>query len=157
MTMADNTDSTVAMPDGMHQLSPHLVCAGAADAIDFYVRAFGASEMIRLPGSDGKLMHASVSINGSSVMLVDEMLEHGIKSPKTLGGTPVTIHLIVPDVDAFVERAVSAGATVAMPVEDAFWGDRYGVIQDPFGHSWSVATPIKQMTADELKAAAESM
>ena len=97
------------------------------------------------------------SINGSSVMLVDEMLEHGIKSPRTLGGTPVTIHLIVPDVDAFVERAVAAGAKVTMPVDDAFWGDRYGVIEDPFGHSWSVATPIKQMSLDEIAAAAESM
>jgi uncharacterized glyoxalase superfamily protein PhnB len=157
MTMADHDNNNVAMPEGMHQLSPHLVCAGAADAIDFYVKAFGATEMVRLPGPDGKLMHASVSINGSSVMLVDEMLEHGIKSPKTLGGTPVTIHLIVPDVDAFVEQAVAAGATVTMPVADAFWGDRYGVLEDPFGHSWSVATPIKEMTADELKAAAESM
>jgi uncharacterized glyoxalase superfamily protein PhnB len=155
--MSDNDNSTVAMPEGMHQLSPHLVCAGAADAIDFYVKAFGATEMIRLPGPDGKLMHASVSINGSSVMLVDEMLEHGIKSPKTLGGTPVTIHLIVPDVDAFVDKAVAAGAKVTMPVEDAFWGDRYGVLEDPFGHSWSVATPIREMSVDELKAAAESM
>jgi len=153
--MADN--DTVALPDGMHQLSPHLVCAGAADAIDFYVKAFGATEMVRLPGPDGKIMHASVSINGSSVMLVDEMLEHGIKSPKTLGGTPVTIHLIVPDVDAFVERAVAAGAKVTMPVEDAYWGDRYGVLEDPFGHSWSVATPIKQMSVDEIAAAAGSM
>ena len=153
--MADN--DTVALPDGMHQLSPHLVCARAADAIDFYVKAFGATEMVRLPGPDGKIMHASVSINGSSVMLVDEMLEHGIKSPKTLGGTPVTIHLIVPDVDAFVERAVAAGAKVTMPVEDAFWGDRYGVLEDPFGHSWSVATPIKQMSVDEIAAAAGSM
>jgi uncharacterized glyoxalase superfamily protein PhnB len=152
--MADND---TALRDGMHHLSPHLVCAGAADAIDFYVKAFGATEMVRLPGPDGKLMHASVSINGSSVLLVDEMLEHGIKSPKTLGGTPVTIHLVIPDVDAFVERAVAAGAKVTMPVADAFWGDRYGVIEDPFGHSWSVATPIKQMSVDEIAAAAESM
>ena len=153
--MADN--DTIELRDGMHQLSPHLVCAGAADAIDFYIKAFGASEMVRLPGPDGRIMHASVSINGSSVMLVDEMLEHGIKSPRTLGGTPVTIHLVVPDVDAFVERAVAAGAKVTMPVDDALWGDRYGVIEDPFGHSWSVATPIKQMSLDEIAAAAESM
>ena len=150
-------DGTVAMPEGMHQVSPHLVCAGAADAIDFYIKGFGATEMMRIAGPDGKLMHASISVNGSSVMLVDEMLEHGIKSPKTLGGTPVTIHLIVPDVDAFVERAVAAGATVTMSVEDAFWGDRYGVLEDPFGHSWSVATPIKEMSADQIEAAAESM
>ncbi|HZB42804.1 MAG TPA: VOC family protein [Ilumatobacter sp.] len=154
----DNHDANaVRLPEGMHQLSPHLVCAGAADAIDFYIKAFGATEMIRLPGPDGKLVHASVSINGSSVLLVDEMLDHGIKSPKTLGGTPVTIHLVVADVDAFVERAVAAGATVTMPVEDAFWGDRYGVLEDPFGHSWSVATPIHEMSADEIRAAVEAM
>jgi uncharacterized glyoxalase superfamily protein PhnB len=154
----DNHDANaVRLPEGMHQLSPHLVCAGAADAIDFYIKAFGATEMIRLPGPDGKLVHASVSINGSSVLLVDEMLDHGIKSPKTLGGTPVTIHLVVADVDAFVERAVAAGATVTMPVEDAFWGDRYGVLEDPFGHSWSVATPIREMSADEIQAAVEAM
>jgi uncharacterized glyoxalase superfamily protein PhnB len=152
-----NGDDTAALSDGTRGLAPHLVCAGAADAIAFYIKAFGATEMMRIPGPDGKLMHASVSINGSPVMLVDEMLEHGIKSPKTLGGTPVTIHLGVPDVDAFVERAVAAGATVTMPVEDAFWGDRYGVIEDPFGHSWSIATPIKQLSVDEIKAAAESM
>jgi uncharacterized glyoxalase superfamily protein PhnB len=146
--------NAVRLPEGMHQLSPHLVCAGAADAIDFYIKAFGATEMIRLPGPDGKLVHASVSINGSSVLLVDEMLDHGIKSPKTLGGTPVTIHLVVADVDAFVERAVAAGATVTMPVADAFWGDRYGVLEDPFGHSWSVATPVREMSADEIQAAA---
>jgi PhnB protein len=154
-----DTDDTnaVRLQEGMHQLSPHLVCAGAADAIDFYVKAFGATEMMRLPGPDGKLAHASVSINGSSVLLVDEMLDHGIKSPKTLGGTPVTIHLVVADVDAFVDRAVAAGATVTMPVEDAFWGDRYGVLEDPFGHSWSVATPIRDMTPEQIQAAVEAM
>ena len=155
--MDTDDTNTVSLPEGMHRLSPHLVCAGAADAIEFYVKAFGATEMIRLPGPDGKLMHASVSINGSSVLLVDEMLDHGIKSPKTLGGTPVTIHLVVPDVDAFVDRAVAAGATVTMPVEDAFWGDRYGVLEDPFGHSWSVATPIREMTPEQIRAAAEAM
>jgi uncharacterized glyoxalase superfamily protein PhnB len=152
-----NGDGVAASSDSTYGLAPHLVCAGAGDAIDFYVKAFGATEMIRLPGADGKLMHAAISINGSTVMLVDEMLEHGIKSPKTLGGTPVTIHLGVPDVDAFVERAVAAGATVTMPVEDAFWGDRYGVLEDPFGHSWSIATPIKTLSTEELKAAAEAM
>ncbi len=97
-------------------------------------------------------MHAAVSINGSSVLLVDEMLDYGVKSPITIGGTPVTIHLMVDDVDAWFERAVAAGATVAMPLEDQFWGDRYGVITDPFGHSWSMATTIKTVTNDELLA-----
>ncbi len=147
-----SNDSSPTPATGMHQLSPHLVCAGAADAIDFYVKAFGATELMRLPGPDGKLMHAAVSINGSSVLLVDEMLDYGVKSPITIGGTPVTIHLMVDDVDAWFERAVAAGATVAMPLEDQFWGDRYGVITDPFGHSWSMATTIKTVTNDELLA-----
>jgi PhnB protein len=123
------------------RLSPHLVCDGAADAIDFYKKAFGAEEVMRLPGPNGKLMHASVLINGAMVLLVDEMPEYGVLGPIKIGGTAVTLHLVVPDVDAAVAQAVAAGATVTMPVADQFWGDRYGVIKDPFGHSWSIATP----------------
>jgi uncharacterized glyoxalase superfamily protein PhnB len=140
----------------MHVLSPHLVCAGAADAIDFYKAAFGATEMIRLAGPDGKLMHACISLNGSSVMLVDENPAFGMLSPKSLHGSPVTIHLIVKDADAVVQRAVEAGATVKMPVQDMFWGDRYGLVEDPFGHRWSVATPVRSMTADEIAEAART-
>ena len=138
-------------------LAPHLVCDDAAGAIDFYKAAFGAEEMIRLPAPDGKLMHAAVTINGSMVMLVDENIGCGMHSPKSLGGSPVSIHLTVPDVDAAVDRAILAGATVTMPVDDMFWGDRYGVIQDPFGHNWSIATPLGNapLSEDELKAAAE--
>jgi PhnB protein len=144
-----------ALPAGMHTLSPHLVCAGAADAIDFYKSAFGATELVRLAAPNGKLMHACLSINGSSVMLVDENRDYGMLSPKALGGTPVTIHLIVPDADAFAQRAVAAGATLKMPVQDMFWGDRYGLLEDPFGHRWSVATPLRApMTTEELEAAA---
>lgn len=149
-------DKTVTLPEGMHQLSPHLVCAGAADAITFYMAAFGARELVRLPGPDGKLMHACVSINNSSVMLVDENLDYGLRSPKALGGTPATIHLIVPDADAWFARAVDAGATVIMPVDDMFWGDRYGIVQDPFGHSWSIATPQRTLTGAELTEAASA-
>jgi uncharacterized glyoxalase superfamily protein PhnB len=144
----------------MRHLSPHLVCAGAAAAIDFYKRAFGATELVRLAGPDGKLMHGSISIDGSSVLLVDENRDYGMLSPKALGGTPVTIHLIVEDADAFSARAVDAGATVVMPLADAFWGDRYGVIEDPFGHRWSIATPLRSapMSMDQLRqAAAEAM
>jgi len=141
--------------DSMHSLSPHLVCDGAAAAIDFYRRAFGATEMMRMPGPDGKLMHACILVNGSSVMLVDANPGWGLQSPKHLGGTPVTLHLIVDDVDAVVARAVAEGATVRMPVADAFWGDRYGIIEDPFGHSWSVATHVRDMTADEVREAAK--
>src|SRR3546814_7470541 len=107
--------------------------------------------MIRLPGPDGKLMHACICINGSSVMLVDERPEYGMLSPKALNGTPITIHLVVEDVDAFVERARASGATIVMPVADLFWGDRYGVVEDPLGHRWSVATPKRQVPEDELR------
>jgi uncharacterized glyoxalase superfamily protein PhnB len=138
----------------MHRLSPHLVCAGAAEAIAFYEKAFDAVEMIRLPGKDGRLMHASLCINGSSVMLVDEAPEFGMLGPKSLKGTPVTIHLLVADADVTVAQAVSAGATVVMPVADMFWGDRYGIIEDPFGHRWSIATPQRTLTEAELREAA---
>lgn len=154
MSQTTNKAAEQAAAHGVHAVTPHLVCNGAAEAIDFYVRAFGANEMIRIPGPDGKLIHACVSINGSSVMLVDEFPEMGGTSPKTLKGTPVTIHLIVDDVDGFVARAVGAGATVVMPVEDQFWGDRYGVIEDPFGHNWSVATPKRDVSIDEIRKAA---
>jgi PhnB protein len=139
-----------------HPLAPHLVCAGAADAIEFYKKAFAAEELMRLPGEDGKLMHGCVRINGSPVMLVDENRDWGMLSPKSLEGTPVTIHLNVPDVDAYVDRAVKAGAKVIVPVADAFWGDRYGVIEDPFGHRWSVATHQRDLSEEELRQAART-
>jgi uncharacterized glyoxalase superfamily protein PhnB len=154
--MKTNKAAEQAAAHGVHAVTPHLVCAGAADAIAFYEKAFGATEMIRLAGPDGKLMHACVSINGSSVMLADEFPAMGSTSPKTLKGTPVTIHLIVDDVDGFVARAVDAGAKVVVPVADQFWGDRYGVIEDPFGHHWSVATPKREMTVDEIREAART-
>jgi uncharacterized glyoxalase superfamily protein PhnB len=136
-------------------LSPHLVVAGAAEAIKFYQRAFGAEEMMKLEGPDGKLMHACLSVNGSSVMLVDENPQWKALGPKTLGGTPVTIHLMVDDVDKTFAQAVSAGAKVVMPVADMFWGDRYGVLEDPIGHSWSIATTKQVLTEAEIRAAAQ--
>jgi PhnB protein len=143
---------------GVHRVTPHLVCAGAAKAIEFYKEAFGATEMMRLPAPDGRLMHAMLIINGSSVMLVDEFREMGGAAPTTLKGTPVTIHLMVDDVDAFTARAVAAGAKAIMPVADQFWGDRYGVIADPFGHHWSIATPGKEQPSHEqLKARVAGM
>ncbi|HRP98069.1 MAG TPA: VOC family protein [Rhodocyclaceae bacterium] len=141
------------IPDGMHSVTPHLVCDGAARAIDFYREAFGATEEARLPGPDGKLMHAMVRIGDSAVMLVDENREWGTLGPKALKGTPVTLHLYVDDVDAFVARAVSVGATVLMPINDMFWGDRYGVLEDPFGHRWSVATHTRDVTPEEIRQA----
>jgi PhnB protein len=145
------------IPDGMHTVTPYLVCAGAADAIEFYKKAFDATEVMRLPGPDGKLMHGQIKICGSMVMLTDENPAYGMLGPKTLKGTPVTIHLYADDVDAFVARAVSAGATIKMPVADMFWGDRYGVIEDPFGHNWSVAKHIRDVTPEEMQQAMQNM
>jgi PhnB protein len=145
------------IPQGMHSVTPHLICAGAAKAIEFYKQAFGAEEGARLPGPDGRLMHASVKIGDSQVMLVDEMPEWGALGPKSLKGTPVTIHLYVEDVDAFVERAVKAGAKVTMPVADQFWGDRYGKLEDPFGHHWSVATHVRDVSVEEMQDAMRQM
>ena len=141
------------IPDGMHSLTPHLICAGAADAIEFYRQAFGATEEFRLPGPNGKLVHAMVRIGDSPLMLVDEMPEWGALGPKSLKGSPVTIHLQVEDADAVVARAVAAGATLTMPVEDAFWGDRYGQLRDPFGHNWSVATHVRDLSPDQIQQA----
>jgi uncharacterized glyoxalase superfamily protein PhnB len=145
------------IPDGMHTVTPHLVCAGAADAIAFYKKAFNATEMMRMPGPKGRLMHACIRIGDSNVMLVDEMPEWGALGPKALKGSPVTIHLCVENVDAFVAQAVSAGAKIKMPVADAFWGDRYGQIEDPFGHYWSVATHVRDVSPDEMQKAMQQM
>jgi PhnB protein len=151
------SDSSGTTAQAMSALSPHLVVDGAAKAIDFYARAFGAEEMARLAGPDGRLMHGCVRIAGQTVMLVDENREYGMLSPTALGGSPVTLHLVVPDVDAAFERAVAAGATVTMPVADQFWGDRYGVLKDPFGHSWSLATTVREVSMEEAKAAMAAM
>ena len=145
------------VPDGMHTVTPHLVCAGAADAIDFYKKAFGAVEEGRLPGPNGKLLHAMVRIEGSAVMLVDEMPQWGALGPRSLKGSPVTIHLYVEDADATVAQAVKAGARVTLPLHDAFWGDRYGQLEDPFGHKWSVATHTRDLTEAQIREAMMKM
>lgn len=145
------------IPERMHSLTPHLICAGAADAIKFYTKAFNAVEEMRLPGPDGKLMHAMVRIGNSALMLVDEYPAWGALGPKALKGSPVTIHLFVEDVDATVEQAVAAGARVTMPVTDMFWGDRYGQLEDPFGHRWSVATHVRDLTPAEIRQAMATM
>ncbi|MDB5959206.1 MAG: putative enzyme related to lactoylglutathione lyase [Massilia sp.] len=145
-----------AIPAGMHSLTPHLICTGAAEAIAFYQKAFDAVELGRMPGPGGKLMHAMLRIGDSPLMLVDEFPEWGSKSPATLGGTPVTMHLYVADADAAFQQAVDAGATVRMPLADMFWGDRYGVVIDPFGHQWSIATHIKDMSPEQMAAAGKA-
>lgn len=146
--------SVQAIPAGMTAVTPHLVCANAAKAIDFYTDAFGAVELGRVPGPDGRLWHAQITIDGAPLMLVDEFPEMGSVGPLALKGSPVVIHLYVKDVDAFVARAVDAGARVTMPVSDTFWGDRYGQLEDPFGHRWSVATHIRDMSPEEIAAGA---
>ena len=143
------------IPQGMTAVTPHLTCRNANAAIDFYKRAFGAVEYGRLPGPDGKLMHGLINIGGASVMLVDEYIEQGMPSPQALNGSAVTLHLYVADVDAAVAQAVDAGAKVTMPVADMFWGDRYGRIVDPFGHQWSIATHLRDLTSDEILEAAK--
>jgi uncharacterized glyoxalase superfamily protein PhnB len=145
------------VPDGMHTVTPHLVCAGAADAIEFYKKAFNAVERGRLAGPQGKLMHAMIRIADSAVMLADEFPECGSFGPKSLKGTPVTIHIYVDDVDAFVKRAVDAGAKITMPLDDMFWGDRYCKLEDPFGHHWSVATHIRDVSPEEMRQAMQKM
>jgi PhnB protein len=137
-------------------VSPHLVVDDAAAAIDFYVKAFDAVELGRVPGPDGKLIHAALSVNGATVLLNDDFPEmSGGKSmtPKSLGGTPVTIHLTVTDVDTKFQRALDAGATVVAPLDDQFWGDRYGVVSDPFGHHWSLGQPVREVSIDEISEA----
>jgi uncharacterized glyoxalase superfamily protein PhnB len=152
-----STPEVKPIPDWMHSITPHLVCAGAAEAIEFYKQAFGAVELGRLAGPPGKLIHAAIRIGDSAVMLVDEMPECGALGPKARGGSSVTIHLQVEDVDGVVARAVAAGAKITMPVDDMFWGDRYGQIEDPFGHSWSVATHVRDVSPEELQEVARKM
>lgn len=145
------------IPEGFHTITPHLVVRGAAEAIEFYTRAFGAQELARSPGPDGKrLMHAEIKIGDSRLMLVDEYPEYGSKSPQGLGGSPVTIHLYVEDVDAVFDRAVKAGCKVQMALMDAFWGDRYGQLTDPYGHKWSLATHKEDLTREEMAKRAQA-
>ncbi len=145
------------IPDGMHALTPHLVCAGAADAMAFYAKAFNAVELSRLPGPQGRLMHASMRIGDSVFMLNDEFPEMGGFGPKSLKGTPVTIHRYVTDVDAAVAQAVAAGATLKMPLADMFWGDRYALLEDPFGHQWSLATHQRDLSPEQIMEAMARM
>jgi len=148
------------IPPGKHTITPHIVVRGAKQAIDFYRRAFGAEEVGRLPGPDGELlMHAELKIGDSHLMLCDEMpwADATCRAPESLGGTSVTLHVYCEDADAVYERAIKAGAKVSMPIMDAFWGDRYGRVTDPFGHEWSIATRQKDLTFEEMEKAAGEM
>jgi uncharacterized glyoxalase superfamily protein PhnB len=141
----------------MHTLTPHLVCANALEAIQYYKRAFGAVEGGTMLTPDGKLMHAQIRIGDSALMLMEENKDWGALGPKTLGGSPITIHLYVKDVDAVYAKAVAEGGTAKMEPADMFWGDRYGVLIDPFGHNWSIATHVKDATPEEMQAAIANM
>jgi len=143
------------IPEGTHTVTPHLIVRSADRAIDFYKQAFGAVEVTRHPSPDGSIMHAELRIGDSPLYLADENPAWGALSPLALGGSPVTIHLFVPDADATFERAVQAGATVRMPIDDAFWGDRYGQVGDPFGHVWSIATHKEDVAPGEMMRRAE--
>jgi PhnB protein len=146
------------VPQGFHTVTPHLVVRGASEAIEFYKKAFGARELSRSPGPDGKsLLHAEIQIGDSRIFLNDEFPDMGAVSPLSFKGTAVTLHLYVEDADRLFQQAVQAGAKVAMPIMDQFWGDRYGIVTDPYGHRWSIASHIKDMTPQEMqKAAAEA-
>jgi uncharacterized glyoxalase superfamily protein PhnB len=144
------------IPPGQNAVIPHLSIRGAANAIEFYKKAFGAVELFRMPAPGGMLGHAHLLIGGSHVMMADEFPGPGcLKAPASLGGTTVTMHMYVEDVDAAFQRAVAAGATVVMPPMDMFWGDRFCKVSDPFGHEWSLATHKEDLSPEEMKRRAE--
>ena len=147
---AASPKKVMPVPPNYHTVTPYLVCRNAADAIEFYKKAFGARERVRMPSPDGRLAHAEVQIGDSMLMLGDEMPEMGATAPPTIGGTAVAIFLYVRDVDKAFAQATAAGATVEMPPTNMFWGDRYCKLADPFGHKWSMATHIEDVSAKEM-------
>jgi PhnB protein len=142
------------IPEGYPQVTPYLHIDGASAAIEFYATVFGATERMRMPEPDGRIGHAELQIGESLIMLSDEYPELGVRSPKALGGTSVTMSVYVEDVDGVFDRALQAGATVLRPIQDQFYGDRSGTLEDPFGHRWSVATHIEDVPPEELAARA---
>jgi len=151
------SSSVKPIPDGYHVLTPYLIVHGADKAIEFYKKAFGAIELFRMGGPDGRIGHAELLIGDCHLMLADEHLERGARSPKTIGGSPVTILIYVENVDEVVKGAIAAGAELVRAVEDQFYGDRAGGIQDPFGHSWHVATHVEDVPPDEMQKRAAEM
>jgi len=139
------------IPDGYHTVTPYLIVNDAARAIEFYKKAFGATELLRMPKADGKIGHAEIRIGDSPVMLADELPEMEARSPKSFGGSPVSIFLYVEKVDTIFSQAVGAGAKVRRPVEDQFYGDRMGGVEDPFGHLWYIATHTEDVSPEELR------
>jgi PhnB protein len=150
------TTAAKAIPEGYHSVTPYLILSGASDAIAFYKRALGAEEVLRMEDPGGKVHHAEIKIGDSRIMLADEHPELQALSPKTVGGSPVSIHLYVEDVDAAVSRAVAAGAKLVRPVADQFYGDRVGGVEDPFGYRWFIATRKEDLSIEEMRRRAET-
>jgi PhnB protein len=142
--------ATKPIPEGYHSVTPYLTVDDAAEAIDYYKKVFGAKERVRMEAPGGKVGHAELEIGGSLVMLSDPFPQASTRSPKELGGTSASVFLYVEDVDAVVKQAVDSGATVTMEVADQFWGDRFGSVQDPFGHVWSIATHVEDVPPEEM-------
>ena len=143
--------SVKAIPDGYHNVTPYLFVKGAVGAIDFYKKVFGATEIMRMAGPTGKIMHAEVKIGDSIVMLADENLQTGVMSPQTIGGYSVGLHVYVENVDAVIQKAVENGAKPLRPIKNQFYGDRSGSVLDPFGHMWSVATHVEDVSPEEMR------
>ena len=149
------SSSVRPVPEGYHSVTPYLAVDGAAEAIEFYKKAFGASEVMRMAAPGGKVGHGEIEIGDSRIMVADEYPDMGFRGPKAYGGTPVTLHLYVEDVDAVARRAVAAGAKELRPVMDQFYGDRSGTFEDPYGHVWHISTHKEDIPADELKRRAD--
>jgi len=149
--------ATKPIPDGYRTATPYLILKGAAEAIEFYKRAFGASELLRMADPNGRVGHAEIRIGDSVIMLADEHPEMGHRGPRSLGGSSVSIMLYLPDVDAVFERALKAGARAQRPVQNQFYGDRSGTLEDPFGHVWTIATHVEDVPPEELKRRAEAV
>jgi len=145
------------IPEGYHSVTPYLVVNGGAQAIDFYKRAFGATELVRMAGPDGKVGHAEIRIGNSPVMLADEFPDMGFRSPRSLGGAGVSLMIYVEDVDAQFRQAIAAGAKELRPVKDQFYGDRSGTLEDPFGHVWTISTHKEDVSSEEMKRRSEEM
>jgi PhnB protein len=139
------------IPEGYHTLTPYLAVDDASKAIEFYKRAFGATERVRMPTEDGKVAHAELEIGDSLIMLSDQFPQATVKPPKEIGGTSSGVFMYTENVDETVQQAVDAGGTITMPVEDMFWGDRFGKVTDPFGHEWQIATHVEDLTEEEIQ------
>jgi PhnB protein len=144
------------IPEGYHSVTPYLIIRGAADAIEFYKKAFGATELFRFPGPDGKIGHAELQVGNSRIMLADEYPDMGYNGPQTIGGSPVALMIYLADVDTVFNRAVEAGATVKEPLQDKFYGDRIGTVVDPFGHRWHLATHQEDVSMEEMERRAKA-